>query len=118
MLKPSDPASAPGGAEDERPVSELVHRLVEDGKSYALAEIGLARAIAARKAALLALPAAVLGIALLLAIAGTSALAVGIMLAIAPLTGPLAAGLLAFLLFAAIAGGLGWWAIRRARLEP
>ena len=35
----------PGGA--ERPVGELVHQLVEDGKAYARAEIGLAKAIAA-----------------------------------------------------------------------
>lgn len=115
MLKPSDPSPAPPGAADERPVGELVHQLVEDGKDYARAELGLAKAIAARKAGLLALPAALLGVALVLVIAGASALAVSLVLALDHLIGPLLAGLAAFLVFGAIAGGLAWFAIRKAR---
>lgn len=115
MLKPSDPSPAPPGAGDGRPVGELVHQLVEDGKDYARAELGLARAIAARKAGALALPAAMLGASLVLAIAAASALAVSLVLALAPLTGPLLAGLAAFLLFGGIAGGLAWFAVRRLR---
>ena len=47
MLKPADPGP-PG---PERPIGELVHELIEQGKSYAQAELGLAKAIAAAKAA-------------------------------------------------------------------
>jgi len=55
MLKPVDQAEPP---REERPVGDLVHQLVEEGKAYARAEIGLAKAIAAAKAKALALPAA------------------------------------------------------------
>jgi len=37
MLKPADPGPPPA----ERPVGELVHELIEEGKAYARAEIGL-----------------------------------------------------------------------------
>lgn len=114
MLKPSDPGGAPG-ADDERPIGELVHQLVEDGKSYARAEFGLARTIATDKGKALALPAALLGAAFVLVIAGTSALAVALVLALDGLIGPLLAGVAAFLLFGGIAGGLAWFAVRKAR---
>ena len=52
MLKPADPGPPP----PERPIGELVHELIEDGKAYARAEIGLAKAIAAAKGKALALP--------------------------------------------------------------
>lgn len=115
MLKPSDPP--PGGADDEKPVGELVHQLVEDGKSYARAELGLVKTIVAQKAGVLALPATLLGAALVLAIAGASALAVGIVAGLARWIGPVLAGLATFLLFGAVAGGLGWWAIQKAKRD-
>ena len=117
MLKPSDPPTGPAGAGDERPVGELVHQLVEDGKSYAAAELGLVKAIASHKASLAALPAALLGAALVLVIAGASALGVGVAMALASFVGPLLGGLIAFLLFAAVAGGLGWFAITKLRRD-
>ena len=114
MLKPSDPIDA-SGTGDERPIGELVHQLVEDGKSYAHAELGLARTIAAEKGKALALPAALFGAAFVLVLAGACALAVSVVLALDDFVGPLLAGVIALLLFAAVAGGLAWVAIGKIR---
>jgi hypothetical protein len=111
MLKPVDP----GANKAERPVGELVHELIEDGKAYARAEIGLAKAIAAAKGKALALPAALFGAAFLFALAGVTALAVGVVLALETFIGPLAAGFIGLLIFFAIAGGLGWIGYQRLR---
>jgi hypothetical protein len=113
MLKPADPGPPP----PERPVGDLVHELVEEGKAYARAEVGLARAIATAKARALALPAALLATAAILALAAVSALAAGVVIALARLIGPLAAGFVGMLLFAAIAGCLGWYGIERLRRD-
>ena len=113
MLKPASP-QMPTEPGEERPIGEIVHQLVEDGKAYAGAELGLAKAIVLAKASRLKLPAILLGAALLVLQAAITVLAVAVGVALMPLAGPLVAGLLAFLLFAAIAGGLGWIAIRKA----
>jgi hypothetical protein len=110
MLKPAEPPQAP-----ERPIGELVHELVEEGKAYARAEIGLAKIIATAKAKALALPAALFGVALFLVLAALNALALGVVLALARFIGPLGAGVAAMLIFAAIAGGLVWFGIEKAR---
>ena len=56
MLKPVEPDRS----RPERPIGELVHELIEDGKAYARAEIDLLKAIAAAKGKALAiLPATV-----------------------------------------------------------
>jgi len=110
MLKPVEPPSPP-----ERPIGELVHELVEEGKAYARAEVGLVQAIATAKAKALAVPAALLAVALFMAMAALTALAVGVVLALAKFVGPLAAGFLGMLIFAAAAGSLAWVAIERAR---
>ena len=110
MLKPVAPTPPP-----ERPIGELVHELIEEGKGYARAEIGLLKAIATAKGKALILPAALLVVALLLAMASITALVLGVVLALATLVGPLAAGVLGMLLFAAIAGGLAWWGVQRAK---
>jgi protein-S-isoprenylcysteine O-methyltransferase Ste14 len=111
MLKPVDP----GPQEAERPIGELVHELIEDGKAYARAEIGLVKAIAAAKGKALALPAALFGAAFLFALAGVTALAVGVVIALETFIGPLAAGFIGLLIFFAIAGGLAWWGYLRLR---
>ena len=111
MLKPADRGPPP----PERPVGELVHELIEDGKAYARAEIGLAKAIAAAKGKALALPAALFGVAFLFGLAAITALAVGVVEALAPLLGPLAAGFAGLLIFAGIAGSLGWYGYERLR---
>lgn len=114
MLKPpTEPDPAPG--DNDRPVGELVHELIEDGKAYARAEITLVKALGMARANALKLPAILFGTAFLLALAGIVALAVGVAMGLATLVGPLAGGLIAFLLFAAIAGGLGWYGVKLLR---
>ena len=111
MLKPVDPGPPP----PERPIGELVHELVEEGKGYARAELGLAKAIATAKARALALPAALFGVAFILALAAVTALALGVVLALARFIGPLLAGIAGLLIFAGIAGLLGWIAADRVK---
>lgn len=114
MLKPTnEPDAAPG--ENDRPVGELVHELIEDGKAYARAEMGFVKAMASAKANALKLPAILFGVAFLLSIAAIVALAVGVAMALAELIGPLAGGLAACLIFLAIGGGLAWYGVKRLR---
>ena len=115
MLKPADPR--PTGPDEERPVGDLVHKLVEDGKAYAKAELDLAKVIATAKGKALAVPAALIGAALLFGIAAIGALATGVVLALAEVMNPLLAGAIALVLFAAIAGGLGYLAVAKARRD-
>lgn len=113
MLKTPD--QPPGPA--ERSIGELVQQLAEDGKAYARAEYRLAKAIAEAKAKAFGFVAALFGAAFVLALAGVTALAVGIVIALAKLIGPLAAGLVGLLIFAALAGGLGWYGAQRLKRE-
>ena len=113
MLKPADPPPPP----PERPVGELVHELIEEGKAYARAEVGLAKAIASAKARALVMPAALFGTAFILALAGVSALALGVVLALAPFIGPLGAGAAGLLIFAGIAGILAWIGAQRLKRD-
>ena len=112
MLKPADP-----GPQPERPIGELVHELIEDGKAYARAEVGLVKAIATAKGKALALPAALFATAFILALAAVTALAVGVVMALAKFIGPLAAGFVGMVIFLAIAGGLGWFGYQRLRRD-
>jgi Putative Actinobacterial Holin-X, holin superfamily III len=113
MLKPADPdLQAP-----ERPVGELVHELIEEGKAYARAEIGLAKAIATAKGKALALPAALFGVAFICSLAAITALSVGVVLALDKFIGPLAAGVVGMMIFLGIAGGLGWYGYQRLRRD-
>jgi hypothetical protein len=111
MLKPADPGPPP----PERPIGELVHELIEDGKAYARAEIDLARAIATAKGKALILPAILFGLTVIFALAAITALAVGVVMGLAKFIGPLAAGFIGLLIFAGIAGGLAWWGAERVR---
>jgi hypothetical protein len=114
VLKPTnEPDAAPG--DNDRPVGELVHELIEDGKAYARAEVGLVKAMAASKANALKLPAILFGAAFLLSIAAIVALAVGVAMALATLIGPLAGGIAACLIFLAIGGGVAWYGVKRLR---
>jgi hypothetical protein len=100
---------------DEAPIGDLFGRLVEQGKGYARAEVGLAKAIASTKADAIKLPAILLGAALLFVIAGVVVFCMTIALALATLIGPLAGGLVATLIAFAIAGGLAWFAVGRLK---
>src|SRR6266404_7308674 len=113
MLKPADS----GPPTPERPVGELVHELIEEGKAYALAEIGLFKAIAFAKGKALALPAAMFGLAFICALASTTALAVGVVIGLETFIGPLAAGFIGMLIFGAVAGLLGWYGYNRLRRD-
>ena len=101
------------GPDQERPIGDLVHELIEEGKACARAEIGLAKAIATAKGKALIVPAILFGTAFILALAGVTALAVGVVMALAKFIGPLAAGFIGMLIFAAIAGLLGWYGAQR-----
>jgi hypothetical protein len=116
MLKPGGPVH-PIGPGEEKPVGELVHQLVEDGKAYARAEVDLVKAIASAKAGAMAIPAALLAVGLLFVLAGFGVLATGVFFALEPLVGPLLAGLLTFLIFAAIGAALGWAGIQKAKKD-
>ena len=72
-------------------------------------------AIMGQQANALKLPAILFGVAFLLALAGIVALAVGVAMGFATLVGPLAGGLIGFILFAIIAGGLGWYGVKLVR---
>ena len=113
MLKPAEPGPPP----PDRPVGELVSELIDEGKAYASAEIGLAKAIAAAKARALALPAGLFAGAFVFALAAVNALAVGVVIALETFIGPLAAGFVGLLIFAGIAGGLGWYGYERLRRD-
>ena len=116
MLKPAEPPSRPG-AGDERPIGELVSQLVDEGKAYAKAELGLAKAIASAKAGGLKVPAILFGAAVLLAQAAVTVVAVAIFVALAAAMGPILAGLLAFLVFAGAAGALAWFGVEKAKRD-
>ena len=112
MLKRVDPVPASPG---ERPVGELIHQLIEDGKAYASAEVALVKAMATDKARALVLPVALFGAAFLCVLAGLTALAVGLVIALAKFIGPFLAGLAGLLIFAGIAGGLAMFAVGRLK---
>ena len=113
MLKPVDPGPQP----PERPIGELIHELIEDGKAYARAEIGLIKAIAAAKGKALAIPAALFTVAFISALAAVTAFAIGVVNALETFIGPLAAGFVGMLIFAVIAGLLGWAGYQRLRRD-
>ena len=108
MLKPTDPAGLPPTPDDERPIGELVHELIENGKAYARAEVNVVKTMATSKVSAVKTPAILFGAAYLLLNAAIVALAVGVALGLATLVGPLAGGVAGFLLFAGLAGLCGW----------
>jgi|SRR5215212_122203 len=114
MLKPSEESPPPRA---ERPVGELVHELIEDGKAYARAELGVAKAIATAKGKALALPAGLFVGALLILQAAVVVLAFMIFALLVKLLGTFLSGLLTFILFTAFAGGLAWYGVQRLRRD-
>jgi hypothetical protein len=110
---------ASGGVEqEEAPIGELVGRLIDQGKNYARAEVGLAKAIASAKVETIKLPALLLAAALLFVIAGVVTFCITIALALATLIGPLAGGLVATLIAFGIAGGLALVAKNKLGATP
>lgn len=105
-----------GGEEEveERPIGELFEQLIDQGKAYARAEFGLAKATAEAKADAAKKPAVLGAAALLFLIAGVVVLCMTMALALATLVGPLAGGLIASLITFALAYSLFLWARKEA----
>lgn len=91
---------------DEKPIGELFGQLIDEGKAYARAELGLVKATAEAKADAAKKPAVLGAAALLFLIAGVVVLCMTLALALATLVGPLAGGLIASLVTFAIAYAL------------
>lgn len=108
---------ASGGNDEveERPIGELFGQLIDEGKAYAKAELGFAKATAEAKADAAKKPLLLAGAALLFLIAGVVVLCMTLALALATLVGPLAGGLIAVLVTFAVAGWLGLWAKEELR---
>ena len=115
MLKATEQSSRLPRPEDERPVGELVHELVDQGKEYARAEMSLAKAIATAKANALKIPAIMFAAAFLIIQAAINVLGVGGLLGLAPLIGPVLAALAVFVIMLGIAGGLAWYGAKKLR---
>lgn len=99
--------------EEEKPIGELVSRLIDEGKAYGRAELELVRAHAEVAVERVKRPAISIGVAVAFALAGVIALVMTLVLSLASLLGPLAGGLLATLAAFAIAGLFGWLALRQ-----
>jgi len=114
MLKPVDQGPPPKG-EAERPIGELVHQLVEDGKAYARAEAGVVQAIATAKAKGLAWPAGLFLAALIVLQSAVTMLAFGFFAALVLVMPAILAAVIASLIFVAIAGLMAWLGVRKAQ---
>lgn len=99
---------------DEKPIGELFGQLIDEGKAYAKAELGLAKATAEAKAEAAKKPVLLGAASLLFLIAGVIVLCMTMALALATLVGPLAGGLIASLITFSIAYGLFLWARQEA----
>ena len=102
-----------GASEDEKPIGELFGRLVDDGKAYAKAELGLVRATAETKAAAVKKPLALAATGLLFIQAGVVVFGVTLALWLGTQIGPLGGGLVATLVTFAI-GALLFWLAKRS----
>ena len=84
---------ADSGEPREESIGELIGRLAEDGRAFVKAEIGVFRAIAARRAARARNGLIALAIGAVLLISSVTALLLGLVLWLSTLIGPLLAGL-------------------------
>jgi len=101
-----------GDDQDEKPIGELFGQLIDEGKAYAKAELGLVKATAESKAEGAKKPALIGAAAVLFLMAGVVVLCMTVALALATLVGPLAGGLIAAMLSLAIAYALYTFAMR------
>jgi hypothetical protein len=109
MLQPSEARSETLASQAHDPRDEsigaLVSRLMEDGRAYARAELDLVKRIAAHRATKAKSGAILVGIGLVLLLCSLTALVLALVLGLATLIGPFAAGMAVFLVLA-MAGGL------------
>jgi hypothetical protein len=108
MLKPSERV---GPQEDG--IGDLVHRLVEDGKAYARAEVDLYKTIGTEKVRSLKTPVILLVTAVLLAHAAFLALVATLFVALALVMNDALAGLVTVLILGALAGITGYLGVKR-----
>jgi len=113
MLKPPAPGAGGPDPAEEKPIGELVHQLIEDGKAYAQAELNVAKTTAMAKVDAVKLPAILLGGAFLFLQAGVIVLGMTVFATLLSRLGPFLAGMVATLLMLGIAGGLAWYARKR-----
>ena len=109
---------ADGGQEpgpDGETIGALIARLVEDGRTYAEAEIALVKAIVAHRALRARRAVVALAIGWFFLFAGMTALVIGAMVALAREIGPLFAGIAVFVPLAILGYALahyGWSGIK------
>lgn len=96
-------------------VGELLHRLVEDGKTYARAEVDYYKTVGTERAAALKMPVIFGVLALLFAHAAFLALCATLFVALASLMSDTLAGLLTVVILAAVGGVLGYLAYSKAQ---
>lgn len=84
---------ADAGDPKDESIGELLGRLADDGRAYVKAEVGVYKAIAARRAARARSGLIALAIGAVLLISSITALLLGLVLWLATLIGPLLAGL-------------------------
>ena len=96
-------------------VGDLVHRLVEDAKAFAQAEVNYFKTLGSEKAAALKLPVILGLVALLFAHAAFLALIATIFVGLASLMSDTLAGILTVLICLIAAGGLGYLAYSKAK---
>jgi hypothetical protein len=84
---------ADAGDEKEESIGALLGRLADDGKAYVRAEVGVYKAIAARRAQRAKAGLIALAIGAVLLVASVTALLFGLVLWLSTLIGPLLAGL-------------------------
>lgn len=95
-------------------IGDLVHRLIEDGKAYAKAEVGYVKALGTEKANALKVPIVLGLLAILFAHAAFLVLIATIFVALASLMSNTLAGLLTMLICLVAAGGFGYAAYSKA----
>lgn len=110
MLKRGDQplAQEPDG------IGDLFHRLAEDGKAYAQAEVNLYKTIGTERAKALQTPAIMLGAAYFLAWGAFLALVATVFVGLAGLMGDFLAGVLTVLIVGGLAGILGYLGAKKA----
>lgn len=95
-------------------IGDLVHRLIDDAKAYAKAEVGYVKAIGTEKANALKAPIILGLLAILFAHAAFLALIATIFVGLATLMSDTLAGLLTTVICLVAAGGLGYLAYAKA----
>ena len=95
-------------------IGDLVHRLIEDAKSYGRAEVGYYKAVGTEKAKALKAPLVLGLVALLFAHAAFLVMIATIFVGLASLMSDTLAGVLTLVICVAAAGGLGYLAYAKA----